>query len=40
MIILCIECQLKMFNRLVRCMEIVAVLPHAHIDSLLTHTME
>ena len=27
------------FNRLVMCMDTVAVLPHAHIDSLHTHTM-
>ena len=28
------------FNRLVVCMDIVAALPHAHIDSLHTHTMD
>ena len=28
------------FNRLVMCMATVAVLPHAHIDSLHTHTMD
>ena len=27
-------------NRLVMCMDTVAVLPHAHIDSLHTHTMD
>ena len=31
---------MKMFNRLVMCMDTVAVLPHAHIDSLHTHTMD
>ena len=38
--ILCIGCKMKMFNRLVMCMDTVAVLPHAHIDSLHTHTMD
>ena len=28
------------FNRLVVCMDTVAALPHAHIDSLHTHTMD
>ena len=30
----------EIFNRLVMCMDIVAALPHAHIDSLHTHTMD
>ena len=30
----------RMFNRLVVCMDTVAALPHAHIDSLHTHTMD
>ena len=30
--ILCIGCETKIFNRLVICMDTVAVLPHAHID--------
>ena len=30
---------MKILNRLVMCMDTVAVLPHAHIDSLHTHTM-
>ena len=28
------------FNRLVVCMDTVAALPHAHIDSLHTHTLD
>ena len=31
---------MKILNRLVVCMDAVAVLPHAHIDSLHTHTMD
>ena len=31
---------MKIFNGLVVCMDTVAVLPHAHIDSLHTHTMD
>ena len=31
---------MKIFNRLVMCMDTVAVLPHARIDSLHTHTMD
>ena len=38
--ILCIGCLTKIFNRLVVCMDTVAALPHAHIDSLHTHTMD
>ena len=38
--ILCIGCLTKIFNRLVMCMDTVAALPHAHIDSLHTHTMD
>ena len=30
----------KNFNRLAMCMDTVAVLPHAHIDSLHTHIMD
>ena len=30
----------EIFNSLVMCMDTVAVLPHAHIDSLHTHTMD
>ena len=30
----------EIFNRLVMCMDTVAVLPHAHIDSLHTHTLD
>ena len=30
----------EIFNRLVVCMDTVAALPHAHIDSLHTHTMD
>ena len=37
--ILCIGCLTKMFNRLVMCMDAVAALPHAHIETLHTHTM-
>ena len=29
-----------LFNRLVVCMDTVAALPHAHIDSLHTHTLD
>ena len=39
-IYLCIGCLTKFFNRLVVCMDTVAALPHAHIDSLHTHTMD
>ena len=35
-----IGCLTKIFNRLVVCMDTVAALPHAHIDSLHTHTMD
>ena len=35
-----ILCQMKIFNRLIMCMDTVAVLPHAHIHSPHTHTME
>ena len=35
--ILCIGCLTKIVNRLVVCMDTVAALPHAHIDSLHTH---
>ena len=31
---------MNIFNRLVMCMDTVAVLPHAHIDNLHTHTMD
>ena len=31
---------MNIFNGLVVCMDTVAVLPHAHIDSLHTHTMD
>ena len=31
---------MKMLNRLVMCMDTVAALPQAHIDSLHTHTMD
>ena len=31
---------MKFFNRLVMCMDTVTVLPHAHIDSLYTNTMD
>ena len=31
---------MKIFNGLVVCMDTVAVLPHAHIDSLHTHTID
>ena len=31
---------MKVFDRFVMCMDTVAVLPHAHKDSLHTHTMD
>ena len=31
---------MNIFNRLVMCMDTVAVVPHAHIESFHTHTMD